>query len=267
MGSRKTVAVAAAAFLTLAACGGGGGGGDDAGDAGAAQETPETAAPEEVTLTLDDSGYQAGGTLEAEPVTITVTNETDAPHMTFFARLNDGVTQAQIEKSMKKGPDAIFPLITVAGGAPETEPGGTSSVTVDLPEGTYLVIDPEADGPPPVGFFEVTAATGPEVEAPEADWSIEAGDFYFETTDPVSGPSLVEISNEGEQGHEVILAKAPAKSRKDEVGFYLAPPPGGRMWVEIDLEPGDYKLLCFFPDPKTEKPHVKLGMERDFSVE
>lgn len=54
-----------------------------------------------------------------------------------------------------------------------------------FPEGDYLVIDPEVrKGLPPVAFFTVSPARGPAVAEPEADYSIEAGDFYFEVPDP-----------------------------------------------------------------------------------
>jgi hypothetical protein len=38
------------------------------------------------------------------------------------------------------------------------------------------------------------------------------------------------------------------------------------MWATMTLEPGDYTLLCFLPDPKAGKPHVKLCMKQSFSV-
>lgn len=184
-------------------------------------------------------------------------------------RAAQGVTQEDLLTTFQENPDAVLGLIKVAGsiGSGPIAPGESAEATLELPEGNYLAVDPEADGPPPMGFFEVVAAHGEEVPAPEADWTIEAGDFYFQIEDATAGPSLVEIVNAGEQSHEVILAKAPAKSRKDEVGFFLAPPPGGRMWVELDLQPGEYKAVCFMPDPQTHKAHRKLGMETNFTVE
>lgn len=52
-----------------------------------------------------------------------------------------------------------------------------------------------------------------------------------------------------------------------EVTSVVAPAPGGKMWTTVTLEPGDYTLVCFLPDPTTGKTHVKLGMKQDFSVE
>lgn len=260
----RSAAAAAALLMALTACGSAG---DAAPTSAAKKQEQQPAAPEEIAVTITDETFEMPETLEAEPVKLAVTNEAKDPHLTFFAKLNDGVTPDAVQKAFKKSPDAVFGMITVAGSVDMTEPGDTNDVTMQFPEGNYMVVDPETKGPPPVAFFEVTAATGDEVAAPEADWTIETGDFYFDVEEATAGESLVEIANAGEQGHEVILGKAPAKSEKDQVGFFLAPPPGGKMWVTLDLEPGKYKLLCFFPDHESGKPHVKLGMEHVLTVE
>jgi len=41
---------------------------------------------------------------------------------------------------------------------------------------------------------------------------------------------------------------------------------GGKMWASVTMEPGDYTFVCFLQDPKTGKPHVKLGMKKSFTV-
>lgn len=95
---------------------------------------------------------------------------------------------------------------------------------------------------------------------------VEAGDFYFEISDPTSGEATVEITDVGEQGHEVGIGRDAVKGDGEEVTTIFAPAPGGTMWATVTLEPGDYTLLCFLPDPKTGKPHVKLGMKKNFTV-
>jgi hypothetical protein len=43
--------------------------------------------------------------------------------------------------------------------------------------------------------------------------------------------------------------------------------PGQRSWVTLDLEPGDYALICFIPSPANEgRIHAELGMARPFTV-
>ena len=35
---------------------------------------------------------------------------------------------------------------------------------------------------------------------------------------------------------------------------------GQAMNLQVDLHPGEYALMCFFPDPKTGMPHAFMGM-------
>lgn len=255
----------ALAIVAVPACGAGTDNAGNAGDAGDDGET-QAANPAEVTITVTDTSYEVAGTVEAEPVHFTLQNEGKAAHPAFFGKLNEGVTPQQVQKSFQKNPEAVLRLITVAGSLPEAKPGATSEGTIQFLEGEYLIVNPEAKGPPPTGFFTVSAATGDPVAAPQADFTIEAGDFYFEVDNPVAGESLVEVSNVGKQSHEVIIS--PKGSKDEEEGqFTLAPAPGSRLWVTMNLEPGDYTAMCFFPDLKSGKPHIKLGMRTNFTVE
>jgi plastocyanin len=219
--------------------------------------------PAGITITVTDTAYEVPSGLEAEPVTITLQNESDTVHPAFFVRLNEGVTPGQVRNAFPKGEEAILSLVTVAGALPPAKPGGTSQATIEFPEGSYVVLDPEAKGPPPMAFFEVAAATGPEVRVPAAAFRIEVGEFFFKIDGAVAGEAPVEIVNRGKQGHEVVIYR---KGAEEEGFFSLAPAPGGRMWTSIDLEPGTYQVRCFFPDPKTGKPHVKLGMKATVEV-
>ena len=254
----------AVALLGTVSCGG-----DEDGDGGGGGGTEQPTAPPQVAMTITDSAFEISGEIESEPTQITVENETADPHFAFFARLNEGVTSEDAQKTLEqKGPGALFPQITVAGGVTQRiKPGQSGEITMLFPEGSYLAIDPETKGPPPAGFFDVAAASGPEIAEPEADYTVEAGDFYFKIEEPVAGEAAVELVNVGEQGHELSISRSPAKSEKDEVVFTLMPAPGGKAWTTLDLESDDYLAQCFFPDPKTDKPHVKLGMREEFSVQ
>ncbi|MBA3260206.1 MAG: hypothetical protein H0T68_12175 [Gemmatimonadales bacterium] len=41
---------------------------------------------------------------------------------------------------------------------------------------------------------------------------------------------------------------------------------GGVNWIEVDLEPGKYALICFLPDAKDGKPHFTHGMMQEIEV-
>ncbi len=265
MGSFRIVVapLLAVALLGTVSCGG-----DEDGDGGGGGGADQPSAPPQVAMTITDSAFEVSGEIESEPTAITVQNESEDSHFAFFAKLNEGVTAEDAQKTLEeKGPGALFPQITVAGGVTgEIKAGQSGEITMLFPEGSYLAIDPESKGPPPTGFFEVTASTGPEIAEPEADYTVEAGDFYFKIQEAVAGEATVELVNAGGQQHELSISRSPAKSEKDEVVFTLMPAPGGKAWTTFELESGDYIAQCFFPDPKTNKPHVKLGMREEFSV-
>ena len=227
---------------------------------------PASEAPQEVHVTITDAGFSIPAALESEPVKLMLHNGGKADHHVYFAQLNDGVTEADIRSTLKKGPDALFPLVTLAGDMPKIEPMGVTEITMLFPEGDYIAIDPEVEGEPPLAFFEVGPASGPEVEEPASDYTIEAGDFFFDISDPVAGEATVEITNTGEQAHEVGIGQE-VNGEQKEVTTIFAPPPGGKMWTTLTLKPGDYTLVCFFTDQKTGKQHVKLGMTKDFTVQ
>jgi hypothetical protein len=42
--------------------------------------------------------------------------------------------------------------------------------------------------------------------------------------------------------------------------------PGAHSFIEVDLPPGDYGLLCFLPDAKDGKPHFEHGMAQQAKV-
>jgi hypothetical protein len=249
------VAVLLLAAVLAAACG--------ENDTGTSRSSGGPQPPHEVRITVSDDRFDMPTQLESEPVSLTLENEGKEVHRAFFARLNDGVTEDEIRAALSKSPDALFPLVVLAGNMPEVKEGDTDEIDMLFPKGNYIVIDPEVKGRPPLQFFEVAAATGPEVREPDADYSIETGEFFFETSDPTSGEATVEIENVGKQGHEVGISDA----KGHEVTTIFAPAPGGKLWTSLTLKPGEYTLVCYLPDPKTGKPHIKLGMKKSFTVE
>ena len=45
----------------------------------------------------------------------------------------------------------------------------------------------------------------------------------------------------------------------------LTPPQ--HAWLNLDLTPGKYMLICFFPDPKKGNiPHAVEGMVKGFTI-
>ena len=81
---------------------------------------------------------------------------------------------------------------------------------------------------------------------------------------PITGCFSFAFTNAGEQSHEISFSRE--GDDEEEGAFVLAPAPGGSLWAEFDLKPGKYTAICYFPDPESQKPHVKLGMKTTFTV-
>ncbi|HEV2906763.1 MAG TPA: hypothetical protein VGZ50_05565 [Actinomycetota bacterium] len=224
-----------------------------------AEEQP--AAPQDVAITFDGKGFSMNpATIEAAPVTLTFQNDGGQPASAFITKFLPG--KGPDDLAQVKSEEDFFQLIVPAGSTPEAAPGQSSRLTIQLPEGDYAVVGESGQQP---ATFEVTA-TSRKVGAPEADLQVDAGDFFFKTSESevASGPLTIELRNVGKQAHEMVLQKK--DGNEGEGVFSLAPPPGGTVWVEAELTPGTYEMVCFFPDPESGQHHIDLGMQTDLTV-
>ena len=76
-----------------------------------------------------------------------------------------------------------------------------------------------------------------------------------------------------EQVGEMLSGPPPAGSPAgpppfEFVGGYQAIMPGDSGWAVLDLEAGEYGLVCLIPSPANQfKPHYALGMVASITVE
>ena len=262
-----------ALLLGGAACGSDDSGSDDSTQAEteeSATPVPEPVAPALIAMAIDDKGVtDTPGDLQAGIVEITVTNEGEDPHFVAIARVNDDSSVEEVTGALAKNDFATFFTSSVVAGAalpPPGEqsvaPGEAGTVTVGLTEGTYILGDPETKGFE-YGTLEVGPAGDEEIEEPEADIEIAEGEYFIKVEDELpAGTSTVALTNEGQQGHELIIFE---KESEKEVGFAFAPVPGETAWFELSLDPGEYTFACYFPTIEDgemgKKDHAKLGME------
>ena len=220
----------------------------------------------EVIVMVTDGSIEMPSRLESAPTRLVLENEGTKPYEAKFARLNEGVTVKDLQKSMSKGPEAVFSLITLAGELRRTAPGENDELMTEFAPGNYVAVDPKYAARGMVRPFEVVA-TDEVTEKPEADIAVALTDFAIDmpTTLP-SGSVTLEITNQGSQAHEFFLLKEGEKPSRHSPG--VTPfNPGSTVWVEFDLEAGNYSAVCHFPDTKTGKSHAALGMEMEFTVE
>ena len=287
MGSRiPRVGLAMLAGLALASCR------SDKAPAAAA-DAPDTAAvaatgPASVTVITTDYSFDAPGELPAGLTTFHLVNRGPGLHHVQLVKLGEGKTFDDFMAALKAGgPPPKW--VTMEGGPNPSEVGDTSSTTVALEPGNYVMLCfiPDPDGVPHVAKgmvrpLKVTAGTGARAE-PEAEVVMKLTDYDFELSKPIpAGRHTIRVENAGPQEHEVAIVKLDAGKEpmdfarwgEKQVG---KPPgtvhggvsgimPGDTAFVEVDLAPGEYGLICFVPDVKDGKGHYHHGMAKKVTV-
>jgi uncharacterized cupredoxin-like copper-binding protein len=258
--------------------------------AGAPDSAPvASAAPPAVTVVATDYSFEAPAEVPAGLTTFRLVNRGPSIHHVQLVKLNDGKTVDDFMAALKAGgPPPKW--ATMAGGPNPPEIGDTSSTTVALEPGNYalLCFVPGSDGIPHVAKgmvrpLTVTAGTGATAAEPEADVVMKLVDYDFELSKPLpAGQYTIRIENGGPQEHELAIVKLNsgktpmdfAKWGEKQVG--KAPGtlhggvssimPGDQAFVEVDLAPGEYGLICFVPDSKDGKGHYHHGMAKKVTV-
>jgi hypothetical protein len=186
---------------------------------------------------------------------------------------------------------------TYAAGGPGAEPLQTVQGIVDLQPGNYAVWSDEifsAIAPVPL------TVTGDAMASPVAgvisanvtvtEINTEQG-FDFQVAGTLAaGQNLIQVFNDSDQPHHMIVERAPGPITEDQVEQVLAfaaqaeegatPPPGlpseedfvvavyaatqsagSTQYIAANLEPGYYVFLCFIPDlERGGIPHAFEGM-------
>jgi hypothetical protein len=239
--------------------------------------------------------------LEAGRYLVTFDNQSSSDIALNFIGLPEGLTfdqaMADAEAAGEDAPDWFYESSTPGGAV---APAGSSAESViNLAPGSYAVLVFAWEGPVDTGMplqLEVSgdASALDDAPMPEADVVADMLDFEFVLSDPVpSGLGIWEITNSGEQPHEVALVRGPEGVTIDQVlavaeadstggtpsadgpsaddfepvGNTVSISAGQTTWVPFDLEPGTYVAFCFVPDPETGLPHMMLGMTTVFTVE
>jgi hypothetical protein len=259
-----------------------------AGDGDDDYDYPVAAAPPAVAITARDFALDAPDAVPAGRVAFTLRNEGQEIHHAQFLRLNDGITPQQFVAALQQDPEAAAALGTDAGGPGAVSPGKSTTIIQDLSAGTYVMLCfiSGDDGVPHIAkgmvrSFEVSG-TAPPSAVPAADGEVVLGDFTILLPALSAGTTTLAVTNAGRQSHEVVVARLTdgatfadaepflqgrgAPPPLEAVGGTVGMAPGQRLWVTLDLPPGDYLALCFVTDPASGRPHVHLGMSATFTV-
>lgn len=252
--------------------------------------------PQIVTITATDYAFAVPDTVPAGLTTFRLLNKGKELHHASLVRLGGGRTVADFHAGLAAAMKSHAPppsWMTFAGGPNTVTVGDTAMTTSVLEPGQFVVVCwiPSLDGVPHVmkGMLHpltVTGtATGIERAESPADVTIQLTDYDFQLSGPLThGKHVVRVENTGAQAHEIVIAAlAPGKTLQDfvawEAGGEQGPLPTGQ-WLggvtTIDagrhasftatLPPGNYLLLCFWPDVKDGKPHILHGMAKEIKV-
>jgi uncharacterized cupredoxin-like copper-binding protein len=229
-------------------------------------------------------------------LTVRLVNHGKELHHAAIFKLGEGKTLADFQAAMPDVMSGKTPppaWVSYAGGPNAIDPGDSSTMTEVLGPGHYLVLCliPGEDGQLHVlkGMLHPLVVTGtapaPAPALPTADVTVKLSDYDFVFDKPLTaGTHVVRVDNAGPQAHEVVVAElAPGKTAADfvkwETGGEKGPPPtnrwrGGVAGIDngasatftVTLQPGNYLLICFWPDAKDGKPHLLHGMIKQISV-
>jgi len=251
-----------------------------------------TPGPNVVSFTAKEYAFQGPDSIPAGMTTVVLHNAGTVLHHLQLVRLKDGHTEADLAAGLAhmKPTDPSPPWMEFAGGANAADPGGETRATLMLTPGNYAIIC-VVDVPDHVPHMmkgmvkalTVLPSTAPAVAAPTADLTLTLTDYAFSfSTTPTAGKHVIKVQNHGPQVHEFELVRLlPGKTMDDLMAWaqtYQGEPPitslggtpgmtpGEVEYVPMDLTPGQYVALCFFPDAKDHKPHIDHGMVLPFTI-
>jgi hypothetical protein len=257
---------------------------------GCAARAEDSAPPgiRELEVRAEDFRFRAPDTVAEGLTRIRLVNQGHEQHHLQLLRLEDGHTAEEVLEDARRG-ELVTSGTTYVGGPSIPAPGSASEVTVDLEPGQYLMVCYMSSRGVQhllLGMARrlvvVPSPARPTIP-PKADAQLTLDSYSFGLTSALrAGRQIVRVENVAEQPHEVGFVRvSPGHSAaevlqwlKDESGPPPFAPAGGSMmlsqggvsFVTLDLEPGEYVLLCFVPDAEDDQPHVAHGMVRAIRI-
>ena len=159
------------------------------------------------------------------------------------------------------------------------------------PQETWFVaFDRSSDNDPqPKDTAVALEVTGEAAATPTAIAEavpVNMKEFTFELPASIaSGPQIWDMGNTGAQPHFMVLWGVPDGTTMTQVmgtitSFMTGTPtadalgfndlrtftdtsfisPGQHTWIQVNLDPGTYAAVCFFPDKETGQPHAMEGL-------
>ena len=220
-------------------------------------------------------------------LTIRMTNAGRELHMFATASVPRGYTVATFQAALMKGD--VPGGVTEFGGPNAVASGDTTSVSMFLPAGQYLVscFVRSSDGKLHVmkgmmGSFDVVAAADTGTP-PRSDERILLSTYGIAMPGALPKPGMRTflVRNTAKETHDVVILKVlPGHTVAQALTWFAKLPPGApaavpvggttgihtgaQVLVPARLTPGQYVLVCWMRTNHTY--HFDLGMQREFTV-
>lgn len=242
-----------------------------------------------LAFTITEQGKQrkvaAPQSAEAGTAEITLRNEAKGGNDLQLIRVEgDHSAQEVVDGLIKAGKGQPFPdWFFAGGGIGGTDPGESRTVTQVLQPGTYYALSTE--GRPDAKSVAVVEVSGEESndELPEADATVTAVEYGFDSEELPSGAIEIDFENDGVQPHHLLASRLIGDSTAADVerffktekgkpllreeGQATAVIEGGEgQTITFDLKPGRYAFYCFISDRQGGPPHAFKGMIDEVEV-
>lgn len=253
----------------------------------AAAEAP----PPVIEVRATDYAFTAPDTVPAGLTTFRMHADGKAFHHAQLVRFDAGHTFDEYLAALRAGEGPPPAWAHSVGGVNGADPGASQETSVPLEPGEYALICfiPNEQGVPHamLGMMKRIVVTGEagSVARPNVDATITMSNTGYALSGPIAaGRRTLLVENSDSMHHEAILVKlaegATAQSVLDWIlaGAQGAPPATGRggtvglelgAWnvIHAELEPGNYALFDFMPNPTDRRPNAAHGMMTEFRVQ
>jgi hypothetical protein len=260
----------------------------------------------EIAVTVGPDGVEAPDSLAAGRYLVTLSAAEPYVAYVDFMQPPAGLTPEEEHDLAKAaaGEDLAQHDWVYAGGNNTFEVGVPVRFVVELAAGEYQIAASyytfEENSEEVMTLMPLTVTEGAtpaaSVAEPAAAVTLDESDDlrYTVNVDTVpSGPQVWKIANTGEMhAHHAVFWRIPEGITADDIvadfaGLMSGTPPAGpplisrfvhvgysalqsggqTTWIELDLTPGTYAVICFIIDPMTGRPHVMDGMATVFTVQ
>lgn len=253
--------------------------------------------PTTLSLKMSESGktaaFQAPKTAKGGLVKVDFTNEGKAPHGVQFIQYTGDHTMQDVLQQLGSNSNAIPDWLRAQGGTATVNGGQTTSATLNLPSGNYVLVDSAAisgggPGAGPPATSGLTVSGGDTGDLPDTDGKITAAtdgpDHYkWDVSGLKTGSNQVTFDSQGDDAVHLLIAvpvkgQAPPVSQIQQDLAKNGPPPsyvdpngiqstavldGGKsQTTTLDLkQPGQYILFCPLTDRDGKgKSHDQEGL-------